>query len=143
MEKVAKEALRRAAEKFKRIVKGKSPVQTLDFTKLSPKQKVNLGKQLQKTSSFSDDFYQFGYDMEKKAGVPAELVGTAFNPLSAALALPAGVAGLVVGEDDIRDIPNTNMSSLGSLLIPGLGPYRLGKRLHWMLDEQDRSAGRM
>jgi hypothetical protein len=81
-------------------------------------------------------FFQAGYQMQKEAGAPAEVVGSLVNPLNIPLNLPAGLLGLVIGEEDPKAFKN--MSSISSLIVPGLGPYRLGKRLHYALDEMDR-----
>ena len=64
--------------------------------------------------------------LQKVAGLSTELIGTVANPFNVVLGLPAVVAGSLMGSEDKEDIGD---SPFVNLLMPGVGPYRLGERI--------------
>lgn len=71
----------------------------------------------------------FWRGFSKQSATRSELVGTVLNPLSAALAVPAAAAGFIRGPRRADDKDRVNKKSWSNVLIPGLAPYRLGRRL--------------
>lgn len=68
--------------------------------------------------------------MEKKAGIAGEVAGTMINPIGLVSSPLAGLVGYGYGDKDSNEnIADGPMSILSNLLVPGLAPYRLGKRL--------------
>jgi hypothetical protein len=91
--------------------------------------------------SFVDYYFEVGYDQaqefEKTAGAASEAAGAIINPLNILGGnLMAGLLGYGYGEkgeaDQISD--DAISGGLANILVPGLGPYRLGKRLRDTMD---------
>ena len=80
--------------------------------------------------SFTEEYFKIGYQLQKNAGVGSEVAGSFMNPINVPFTIPAAMIGALVGEKDQRDIGNTDADTWKNLLIPGLGAYRLGKRMH-------------
>ena len=73
--------------------------------------------------------------LEKYAGTGSEFASSLVNPVNWVASMPAFALGALVGEKDQKDIPDDKWKNL---LIPGLGPYRLGKRLHANMSAKDQ-----
>ena len=64
--------------------------------------------------------------LQKVAGISSELIGTLANPINTVVGLPSFVAGSLFGEEDKENIGD---GAFMNLLMPAVGPYRLGNRL--------------
>lgn len=92
--------------------------------------------------SFTNYFFELGFEqgqqnLEKTAGAASEVAGAIINPLNLFGGnVMAGLVGYGYGKkgesDEISD--GVLSGGLANLLIPGLGPYRLGKRTRDMMD---------
>ena len=77
------------------------------------------------------DNYVLGWTtaIEKIGGVGTEVAGTLLNPFSLGLTVPALALGAMVGEKD-ENMAKINKGTLSNLVLPGVAPFRLGKRLN-------------
>jgi len=80
--------------------------------------------------------YSRGWEfaLEKVGGVGTEIAGTLFNPMSLPIAAPALIAGAILGEKD-KHKEGVNKATLSNLVLPGVAPFRLGKRINSKLKD--------
>ena len=81
--------------------------------------------------SYLSDAYNAGVHaaLEKISAVPTEVIGSLFNPLGGPALLPGLVIGALSGKYSKKEQKEADKAVLSSLLIPGVGPYRLGRRI--------------
>jgi hypothetical protein len=71
----------------------------------------------------------FWNGFEKQSAARSEILGTTLNPFSAALSPLALALGVAVGPYGSSDQKKVNKKSTSNALIPGVAPYRYGRRL--------------
>ena len=75
----------------------------------------------------------------KTAAARSEMVGKVVNPINYAIGAPAAAIGFLVGPYSEEDRKKVNGKSWSNVLIPGAGPYRLGRRFVGLgLDKDER-----
>lgn len=68
-------------------------------------------------------------ELEKISGARSEVTGQLINPFNYPLGIPAALIGLIVGKREKEDREKANKKIFSNILIPGVAPYRLGRRI--------------